>query len=154
MAGLSWRWLEWSGEVQLWCFVFELGNGWIWCYNRVTRTWMTYVWRLEAFGSKRPGNTRVKWMFEVLGQNMQQWWFVMQFWVLEVFRACVFVCYVAIDLCLCMEKVGELFHKRFMSYRVMAKLLDFEEKWKNLVSRQQVQACRVVANFKQACMTL
>ena len=45
----------------------------------------------------------------------------------EVLRVLAFVCYVAIDLCLCMEKVGELLYNRFLSYRVMAQLLDFEE---------------------------
>ena len=48
--------------------------------------------------------------------------------VWECFGVLAFVCYVAIDLCFCMEKVGELLHKRFLSSRVMDQLLDFEEK--------------------------
>ena len=122
MAGLSWKWLEWSGEVQLWCSIFELGNGWRWCYSRVTGTWMAYVWCLEAFGSKRPKNARVKWKFEVLGWNMQQWWFLMQFWVLEVLRACVFACYVAIDFSFCMECAWMI---SFQNARVEMKMVSF-----------------------------
>ena len=44
------------------------------------------------------------------------------------FKACVCVRFLANDLCIYMQKIGEVLHKGFMSYRVMAKLLDFEEK--------------------------
>ena len=38
------------------------------------------------------------------------------------------MCFVTKDLCIYKQKVGEVFHKGFLSYRVMARLLDFEEK--------------------------
>ena len=134
MAGLSWEWLEWSGEVQLWCSIFELGNGWRWCYSRVTGIGMTYVWCLEAFGSKRPRNARVKWKFEVLGQNMQQWWFVMQSWVLASFRACVFVGSLANSTSIYKGKVLRFEIIRNKESHVMSFWLVFEVILKNMVS--------------------
>ena len=41
------------------------------------------------------------------------------------FSACQFVCLLANDLCIYKQKVGEVLHKGFLSYRVMARLLDF-----------------------------
>ena len=44
------------------------------------------------------------------------------------FRACVCVFFLSNDLCIYKQKVGDVLHKGFLSYRVMAMLLDFEEK--------------------------
>ena len=38
----------------------------------------------------------------------------------ECFRTCENVCYVAIDLLICMENIRAQNHSRFLSYRVMA----------------------------------
>ena len=44
------------------------------------------------------------------------------------FKACLCVCFLANDLCIYKQKVGEVLHKGYLSSRVMARLFDFEEK--------------------------
>ena len=89
---------------------------------------MAYVCCLEAFGGKRPGNARVKWKFEVLGQNMQQWWFVMHLWVFGVFRTCVCVGYLENSVCIYKQEVLCLITSQNFEFASLSQTCDFLRK--------------------------
>ena len=91
MVSLSLEWLKWLGEVNVQCSVFGYGGRWKWSYSCVKGTEMSCIWCKEALGTKRLKNARGRCEFHVFGKNVQQWWFLIQFWVLVCFRACVFL---------------------------------------------------------------
>ena len=57
-----------------------------------------------------------------------------------------FVCYVAIEFSICMEKVRDQTHSRFLNSSLLALWLAFEEKWEDK-SQSVVQAC---SKFQEA----
>ena len=86
-------------------------------------------------------------MFEALGQNMQQWWFVMQFRVLEVFRTCLFVCYLANSVCIYRQEVLCLITSQNLKIKCCSVFLVLEAKLKHLVSRQSTGLHGVVSTL-------
>ena len=147
MFSLYWRWLNRAGEVQVQISILENGSWWTWCDSWITGVGIVYVWCLEAFGSKRPRNARVKWKFEVLGQNMQQWWFLMQFWDFGVFRACVCVCYLENSVCIYRQEVLCLITSQNLKIKCCSIFLVFEAKLKHLVPRKSTGLHKVVSTL-------
>ena len=70
------------------------------------------------------------------------------------FRACVCVCFLANNLCICMEKVWILEVLRSTRSYVLASWLVFEVRLTNMVSMHSTKISRVVTNFKHAYLTL
>ena len=63
-----------------------------------------------------------------MAQNCQVWAVLYSKGVWESFSMLEIVYWLAIDLYSYMKKVRGLLRNKFLSYRVMARLLDFEEK--------------------------
>ena len=131
--------MVWRSPTVMLCF-------WTWKWMKMVlqscNRYMDVLYMM--FGSKRPRNARVKWKFEVLGQNIQQWWFVMQFWVWGSFGACVFVGSLSNSVSIYREKVLRFEMIRNKESYVMSPWLVFEGILTNMVSIQGT--CLVVAS--------
>ena len=131
MLSLSWKCLRSSGEVKVQGAVFENGGWWWRCYSGVAGVRIICICYLEAFESKRPRNARAN---LGIGSKLKngKFWCVFGDYVFLVFSGLKHAWDLWKITCVCISKMSWVLERvRGTSYRLIAMLPDFKEKWEN-----------------------